>query len=85
MAFLTPCFVRVEDAAEREKLIEWLLYIGHKSVIANDFEVTTIGDGHIECGTSVELFKALAAMNDENDREQWFVGDNGEFRPVRTH
>lgn len=24
MAFTTPCFVRVEDAAERKKLIEWL-------------------------------------------------------------
>ena len=23
MAFTTPCFVRVEDAAERKKLIEW--------------------------------------------------------------
>lgn len=27
----------------------------------------------INCGTDVELFKALAAMNDENDREQWFT------------
>lgn len=26
-----------------------------------------------DCGTDVELFKALAAMNDGNDREQWFV------------
>lgn len=26
------------------------------------------------CGTNIDLFKALAAMNDENDREQWFVG-----------
>lgn len=25
------------------------------------------------CGTNVDLFRALAAMNDENDREQWFV------------
>lgn len=23
MTFTTPCFVRVEDAAERKKLIEW--------------------------------------------------------------
>jgi hypothetical protein len=27
----------------------------------------------IDCGENIELFKALAAMNDENDREQWFV------------
>lgn len=26
-----------------------------------------------DCGTDVEMFKALAAMNSENDREQWFV------------
>ena len=26
-----------------------------------------------DCGENVELFKALAAMNDENDNEQYFV------------
>jgi len=30
-------------------------------------------DGIIDCGTNIELFRALAAMNDTNDREQWFV------------
>lgn len=30
----------------------------------------------IDCGENIELFKALAAMNDENDREQWFINDN---------
>ena len=29
------------------------------------------------CGSNIELFKALAAMNDENDWEQWFVKDCG--------
>ena len=28
--------------------------------------------GLIDCGENIELFKALAAMNDENDREQWY-------------
>lgn len=28
-----------------------------------------------DCGENIELFKALAAMNDENDREQWFIND----------
>lgn len=28
-----------------------------------------------DCGENIELFKALAAMNDENDREQWFISD----------
>lgn len=26
-----------------------------------------------DCGSNIELFKALAAMNDENDYYQWFV------------
>lgn len=30
-------------------------------------------DTTIDCGTNVDLFRALAAMNDDNDREQWFV------------
>lgn len=25
------------------------------------------------CGTNTPLFRALAAMNDDNDREQWFI------------
>lgn len=29
-------------------------------------------NGYINCGANIELFKALAAMNDENDREQWY-------------
>lgn len=32
-----------------------------------------------DCGTDVELFKALAAMNDENDREQWFTDTADDF------
>ena len=27
----------------------------------------------IDCGENIELFKALAAMNDENDQEQWYA------------
>lgn len=96
MTFTTPCFVRVEDAAKREKLIEWC-----NNVIGRSGDIDyTDGDvilcirdttycciyqeaefvapaSAIDCGTSVELFKALAAMNDENDREQWFVVDDG--------
>lgn len=26
----------------------------------------------IDCGTNIELFRALAAMNNENDQEQWY-------------
>ena len=96
MAFTTPCFVRVEDAAERKKLIEWLKEIGYEYVQPPKEEVygckvvcesSYFGTAHdeqtfataeyIDCGTSVHLFKALAAMNDENDIEQWFVVDDG--------
>lgn len=34
---------------------------------------TMVAQGYIDCGTNVSLFKALAAMNNENDREQWFT------------
>lgn len=34
-------------------------------------------NGYINCGKNIELFKALAAMNDENDLEQWFVSNKG--------
>lgn len=96
MAFLTPCFVRVEDAAERKKLIEWLEEIGYEYVQPPKEEVlgnkvicdsSYCGTAHdeqtfftaeyIDAGTNVDLFRALAAMNDENDREQWFVVDDG--------
>lgn len=33
----------------------------------------------IDCGENIEMFKALAAMNDENDYIQWFIDDNGWF------
>lgn len=34
----------------------------------------------INCGENTELFKALAAMNYENDREQWFVEEGKMFK-----
>lgn len=96
MAFTTPCFVRVEDAAEREKLIEWCNDVigrtGDEDYTYGDVVLcikdTTYCccyeeaefmsyDATIDCGTNVDLFRALAAMNDENDREQWFVVDDG--------
>ena len=30
-------------------------------------------DNAIDCGENIELFRSLAAMNDENDYYQWFV------------
>lgn len=96
MAFLTPCFVRVEDREERKKLIELLKRIGwrfrgiaspEKKYVVADAHHQTVTTwvldewgaerfeniGYIFCGTNVELFKALAAMNDENCLYQWFT------------
>lgn len=95
MTFTTPCFVRVEDAAERQKLIEWLRSVGYKD-FGNPFQsfsyiIYTTVDGYyvnaqasidnswIDAGTSIELFKALAAMNGENDLERWFTNGRGIF------
>lgn len=33
-------------------------------------------DGYIDCGDNEELFIALAAMQDDTDKNQWFVVDN---------
>ena len=37
------------------------------------FTVECLPDYMIDCGSNIELFKALAAMNDENNYYQWFV------------
>lgn len=34
----------------------------------------------VDCGENIELFKALAAMNEWNDREQWFVEEGRMFK-----
>ena len=34
----------------------------------------------VDCGENIELFKALAAMNYENNREQWFVEEGKMFK-----
>lgn len=99
MTFLTPCFVRVYDVAERKKLIEWLNYVigrtGDEDYTYGDVVLcirdTTYccsyeeaefvsNDTTIDCGTNVELFRALAAMNDVNCLYQWFTdGQNWAF------
>lgn len=36
-------------------------------------------DMGIDCGINIKLFKVLAAMNDDNDLDQAFVDDDGNF------
>lgn len=58
------------DSAQNESL--WLqLNDSAQKIFARDF---------IDCGTDIELFKALAAMNDKNDREQWFIEEGRMFK-----
>lgn len=91
--FTTPCFVRVENAEEREQLCKWCKSLGYccpdipneerlGELVICDKECVgivhnpvtfSIETAYIDCGDNIELFKALAAMNDENDREQWFT------------
>lgn len=88
MIFSTPCFVRVKDAQKRIELVAWLDSLGymvqikacpkiHDIIIASICHVKTslgfMDRRYIDCGENIELFKALAAMTDYNDREQWFV------------
>ena len=96
MTFTTPCFVRVENAEEREELINWCVGIGYYSpqkpieiragslVVVDSHMIFVTYVAHAgymsnfnDCGTNVAIFKALAAMNDENTSEQWFVNDLG--------
>lgn len=98
--FTTPCFVRVEDAEERKKLMDWLSQLGYdiRDVYWNGcirivrcwtspkgidravgYPCKQVRKTDIDCGTDVELFKALAAMNDENDLYQAFIDDDGNF------
>lgn len=64
-----PCFL---VAKANQGQAQWINLEGQQTreVFARDF---------IDCGTNIELFKALAAMNDENDREQWFTDTADDF------
>lgn len=93
MTFTTPCFVRVENPEKRKELIEWLEGVGytHFPFIHDSCLIATDSDGRIwltdanrdgayDCQTNTDLFKALAAMNEWNDREQWFVEEGKMFK-----
>lgn len=93
MTFTTPFFVRVENPEKRKELIEWLEGIGytHFPFIHDSCLIATDSDGRIwltdanrdgayDCQTDTDLFKALAAMNYENYREQWFVEEGKMFK-----
>ena len=93
MKFTISCFVRVHSPAKQKELISWLRDVGYRiyhngpnpNSVATD---SSWGGAYLgrwaplgkqNCGTDIELFKALAAMNPYNDREQWFVDDLGKW------
>lgn len=100
MKFTTPCYVRVDDAKKRRRLLIWLQEIGYdlyQSARSLNYPIlccNMIDDepGNVygeyaeeltglcgifayDCGDNIELFKALVAMNDENDMQQLFICD----------
>lgn len=50
----------------------------------DQFKAENVAKGHpaIDCGENIELFKALAAMNDENDYMQLFINKSNRYRRV---
>lgn len=100
MKFITPCFVRVENIADKEELLQWLVKIGYIQIPngAGEWRMSievccyiTCSEQTLasvtfwacsyrycrptygrDCGENIALFKALAALNYENDREQWY-------------
>ena len=98
MKFITPCFVRIEDAKKREELMAWLNQLGYniydwywggciriircwtspKGISkAVGYPCKQVRKTDIDCGNNIELFKALAAMNDTNARNQWLIDPCG--------
>lgn len=88
MRFTTPCYVLVPQDKERDNLIKWLKEIGYKPhkylwgsyVVVEDDKAYCPLEIHnynrINCGFNIELFKAIAALSDETDRDQFFVVEN---------
>lgn len=52
---------------------------GCVDVVSCNTSVGLAAYGLIDCGENIELFKAMVAMNDENDLDQWFTDTAGDF------
>lgn len=82
MKFKQRCFIRKNT----DELKEYLEKLGYEIVpLAEDSVLECHGDqvfswdysgSGIDCGVNEDLFKALAAINDETDYMQWFVSRN---------
>ncbi len=87
MGFTTPCFIRKNTEALREKLEE----VGYKMLSpieydnlecsdnwVNDVKILNDCNG-IDCGTNEELFLAIAALKDDTDNNQLFTNGKGDW------
>lgn len=79
MKFNIPCFVRIKDSDERKEIAEWLKQFDYITSCRAYEEIIFVHNidiplrDYIDCNTDIGLFKALEAMNDKNDYEQYFV------------
>ena len=85
--FIQPCFIR-NARKELAFNVAVLGYTAMYMVFRNNIEGNhlvleggtwhfTDSDNHphcIDCGTNEELFLAIAALRDDTDRDQWFIG-----------
>jgi hypothetical protein len=85
----TSCYVRVRDEQIRKELWKYLIeeigYISvdepnHEYILAEGMYVFScnkkpmeIPNKLVNCNENIDMFKALSAMNNENDREQWYI------------
>lgn len=91
MSFIQPCFIR-KNTPELRKMLEDMGIYEHPSGRATEkclfvnrgfYSSLPIGyteeiERAINCGTNEDLFLALAALRDDNDKNQWFT-DGGKW------
>lgn len=80
MSFVVSCMVRVEreDAASWESLLRWTQLVDRPLEFHGNLVCASAPSGKaIYCGKDVDLFKALAAINTDTVRGQWFIIDTG--------
>lgn len=80
--FTCPCFVRITDKDKRLELAKWCVSLGYREIWVGHSNYVSVCentvaferlDSDYNCGDSVKLFKALAAMNDTDDYMQWLI------------
>ena len=86
--FTCSCYIRIKDEAQQRGVVEFLDKIGYRVYVEKGETIITdtsishayLGNYYIprhykkiNCKGSVNLFKALAALRDDSDADQWFT------------